>query len=218
VELPGGRIPSRDDYRNRAAHRDPLFGAIGGTEYALVRSPEDMHSTLSRIALERWNATKNPRWLAIATAPPATIIPHAVAAHSVNDAVRVIETSAEHVTPAAFDSSPDARVLSYARSGQTIAIDAIGPALVMINESYFTAWVADGFRTTPVDLDRLGVLVPAGSHHIELRFGRRRTPTIAAWLLSSLALLAAAIALRIEVLDRRAGEVERAADEDRALA
>jgi hypothetical protein len=217
AELPGGMVPSRDDYRMRAAHRDPLFGAIAGTEYALLRSPEEMHSTLSRIALERWNATKNPHWLAIATAPPATIIPHAVAAHSVNDAVRVIETSADHVAPAAFDSAPDARVLSYARNGQTIVIDAVGPALVMVNESYFHAWFADGFRTMPVDLDRLGVLVPAGQHHIELRFGRRRTLTIAAWLLSSLALLAAAIALRIEVLDRRTGQVERTADEDRAL-
>ena len=73
-------------------------------------------------------------------------------------------------------------------------------------------------RTEPVDLDRLGILVPAGAHHIELRFGRRRTLTIAAWLFSSLALLAAAFALRVEVLDRGAGEVERAADEDVVVA
>jgi len=126
------------------------------------------------------------------------------------------------VAPAAFDSAADARVMSYARQGQTIAIDATGPALLMVNQSYFRAWVAHAgtqiLRTQPVDLDRLGVFVPAGTHHIELRFGRRRTLTIAAWLLSSLALLAAAIALRIEVLDRHTGEVERPADEDRVLA
>jgi len=218
TSLPGGQTPSRDDYHLRVQHREPIFGAVAGMQYALVRSPENMHSLLSRIALERWNATHNKRWLDIATAPPVAIIPHAVAAHSVNEAVHVIESSDEHVAPIAFDSAPDARVLSYARKGQTIAIDAIGPALLMINESYFNAWVADGLRTTPIDLDRLGVLVPAGQHHIELRFGRRRTVVIAAWLLSSLALLAAAIALRIEVLDRGAGEVERAADEDRAVA
>jgi hypothetical protein len=220
--LPGGQTPSRIDFRLRALNRDPLFGSIAGMQYALTRSPDDMHSLLSRVALERWHATHDPRWMAIATAPPVSIIPHAVAARSVNEAVQRIESSDDHVAPAAFDSARDARVLSYARKGQTITIDAIGPALLMVNESYFVSWVArDGdqkLRTQPVDLDRLGVLVPAGPHHIELRFGRRRTLTIAAWLLSSLALLAAAIVLRIEVLDRRTGEVERAADEDRALA
>jgi len=220
--LPGGQAPSRADYRLRAQRRPPLFGTIAGTQYALVRSPDDMHSLLSRIALERWNETQNPRWLAIAVAPPAMIIPHAVATRSVNEAVQRIESSNDHVAPAAFDSAPGARVLSYGRKGQTITIDAIGPALLMVNQSYFASWVARAgeqeLRTQPVDLDRLGVLVPAGQHHVELTFGRRRTLTIAAWLLSSLALLAAAIALRIEVLDRGTGEVERAADEDRALA
>jgi len=221
-QLPGGQTPSRVEYRLRARRREPLFGAIAGIQYALLRSPEDMHSLLSRIAIERWTATQNTRWLAIATAPPVTIIPHTVATHSVTEAVQRIESSEDHVALSAFDSAPDARVLSYARDGQTIAIDAIGPAMLRVNESYFAAWVAqDGdqsLRTEPVDLDRLGVLVPAGRHHIELRFGRHRTLVIAAWLFSSLALLAAAIALRIEILDRGAGEVERAADEDRALA
>jgi len=220
--LPGGDTPSRADYRRRAQHLDPLFGAIAGLRYALVRSPDNMHSLLSRIALERWVATRNPRWLTIATAPPAVVIPHAVATRSVNEAVQRIESSDDHVAPAAFDSSPAARVSLYAEKGQTITIDATGPALLMVNQSYFRSWVARSgtqfLRTEPVDVDRLGIVVPAGTHHIELRFGRHRTLTIAAWLLSSLALLAAALALRIEVLDRGAGEVERAADEDVVVA
>lgn len=220
--LPGGQLPSRAGYRDRAHHRPPLFGTISGMQYALVRSPDDMHSLFSRIAVERWNATHNPRWMAIGTAPPVSIIPRTVAVRTVQDAVQRIESGPDHVAAAVFDSGPGARVLSYARNGQTITIDAIGPALLMVNQSYFASWVARAgeqeLRTEPVDLDRLGVVVPAGQHHIELTFGRRRTLTIAAWLLSSLALLAAAIALRIEVLDRRTGEVERAADEDRALA
>lgn len=218
----GGARPSRIDYRHRARRLEPLFGATTGLRYALLRSADDMHSLLSRIALERWQQTHNARWLAIATAPPVAVVPHAVATRSVNEAVQRIETSNDDVAPFGFDSAPDARVSSYREQGQTIVIDATGPALLMVNQSYFTAWVArDGdqsLRTTAVDLDRLGVIVPAGTHHIELRFGRRRTLTIAAWLLSSLALLAAAIALRIEKLDRGTGEVERAADEDVALA
>jgi len=200
--LPGGQAPSRLDYRLRATHRDALFGSIAGMQYALVRSPDDMHSLLSRVALERWTATRHPRWLAIATAPPASIIPHAIATRSVNEAVQRIESSDDHVAPAAFDSAPDARVLSYARKGQLIAIDAVGPALLMVNQSYFRSWVARAgeqtLRTMPVDLDRLGVIVPSGTQHIELRFGRRGTLTVAAWLLSSLALLAAALSLRFQ--------------------
>lgn len=216
--VPGGQTPSRADFRLRAQRREALFGAIDGGRYPLLHSPDDMHSLLSRIVVERWDATRNRRWLTIAISPRAMLIPHAVATHSVNEAVQRIETTNDHVAPAAFDSDPASRVLSYAEKGQTIAIDATGPALMMVNQSYFSAWTArDGdqpLRTTVVDVDRLGVIVPAGTHHIELRFGRHRTLVIAAWLLSSLALLAAAIALRIEVLDRRSGEVERAADED----
>jgi len=203
--LPGGQTPSRAEYRLRALHRDPMFGAVAGLQYALDRSPDNMHSVLSRVALERWTATHNRRWLTIATAPCAAIIPHAVAVHSVNEAVQRIESSDDHVAPAAFDSAPDARVVSYGRRGQTIAIDAVGPALMMVNESYFRSWVArvgdQTLRTMPLDLDRLGVVVPPGRHRIELRFGRRRTLTIAAWLMSSLALLAAAFALRVMPFD-----------------
>ncbi len=219
--LPGGQVASRTDYRLRAQHRDALFGMVAGLQYALTRSPDDMHSILSRIAIERWSTTKNPRWLAIATAPPAMIIPRTVAVKTIGEAVNRIESEAGHIARNAFDSAPDARILSYRRKGQTIYVDVAGPALVMLNQSYFRSWTAvEGatrFRTEAVDLDRLGVVVPPGTHHLELRFGRRRALTVAAWLLSSLTLLTALFVLRVEKSDGSAGEVERAADEDRAV-
>jgi len=200
--LPGGQVASRIDFRLRAQRRDALFGMISGLQYSLTRSPDNMHSILSRIALERWASTSNPRWLAIATAPPAIIIPHTVGVKTVEEAVRTIESTKDDVARTTIDSAPDARVLSYVRKGQTIYLDVAGPALVMVNQSYFRSWMArEGsthFRTEVVDLDRLGVVVPAGTHHVELRFGRRRTLTIAAWLISSLVLLASLFVLRVE--------------------
>jgi len=64
--LPGGQTPSRASYRLRAQRRPPLFGTLSGIQYALVRSPDEMHSLMSRIALERWNATHHPHWMASA--------------------------------------------------------------------------------------------------------------------------------------------------------
>jgi len=194
---PGGQAPSRIDYRERARRLEPLFGAVVGMEYALTRSPDNMHSLLSRIALER-SASANHRWGEIATAPYVMVIRHAIAAPTVNAAVQLIESTGDHVAPSAFDSAPNAQVLSYARKGQTIVIDAVGPALLSLNQSYFTAWDSGSYRTVPVDLDRLGVIVPAGTHHIELRFGRHRTMIIAAWVLSWLTLIAAAIVLLLK--------------------
>ena len=49
-----------------------------------------------------------------------------------------------------------------------------GPALVLVNTSYFRAWQAD-VPTFPLDLDRLGALAPAGRSVISLPFGRHRT-------------------------------------------
>jgi hypothetical protein len=92
------------------------------------------------------------------------------------------------------------------------------PAILMVNETYFRAWDAGGLATFPLNLDRLGVAVPAGDHTITLRFGKRRGVVFAAWAISLLFLVTAAGALRVEVLNRRAGEVERAADEDRPVA
>src|SRR6185503_10466532 len=114
-----------------------------------------------------------------------------------------------------FRSSPSARITRVGGGNDRIEIDVEGPALVMVNASYFRAW---GDNTLPLDLDRLGVLAPAGASKIVLRFGRHRGWVIAAWVMSYLALLLSAFCLlTFQKLDRRAGEVERTGDDDRPL-
>jgi hypothetical protein len=219
---PGGQEIDRESYRQRARRLEPMFGATAGLEYVLNRSGDGMHSLLSRIAAERFASTRNRNWFRIATAPTA-VVPEALAAPSVNDAVNLIESGAPAVAPRAFKSAPGARVTRVVRDGQTITIDveSAGPALIAVDQSCFRAWSARmGDRdlvTAPVNLDRLGVIAP-GSGTITLRFGRHRTAVVVAWLFSSLLFVALLAALRIEKLDRRAGEVERAGDDDRLIA
>src|SRR5204863_109402 len=50
--IPAGVLSARIEYRKRAAAREPLFGAVTGIRYALLPSPDNMHSLLSRAALE----------------------------------------------------------------------------------------------------------------------------------------------------------------------
>ena len=90
-------------------------------------------------------------------------------------------------------------------------ITVVGPALVMVNASYFRAW---GDGTFPLDLDRLGFIAPPGQSTIRLRFGRHRGWIVAAWVLSSALLVAL---LLFQKLDGRAGEVERSGDDDGVL-
>jgi hypothetical protein len=220
--MPGGQVIDRESYRERARRREPLFGATAGLEYVLNRSGDGMHSLLSRIAAERFATTRNGAWFRIASAPPA-IIPEALAAPAIPDAVNLIEAGAGAVAPRAFTSAPNARVARSAREGQTIVIAVVstGPALLAVDESYFRAWSASmenrELDTTPVNLDRLGVLIPHGGT-ITLRFGRHRGAVAAAWVLSSMLLVALLFAMRIEKADSRAGEVERTGDQDRAVA
>lgn len=221
-QAPGGQAIDRDSYRERAMRLEPLFGATAGLEYVLNRSGDGMHSLLSRIAVERFASTHNPAWLRLATAP-SSIVPEAIAAPSIPDAVNLIESGAAAVAPHAFVSAPGARVTRVLREGQQITIDVAssGPSLLAVDQSYFRAWSARmGDReldTLPVNLDRLGVIVPA-SGTVTLRFGRHHTLVVVAWVLSSLLLAALLVAIRIEEVDRRSGEVERAGDDDRATA
>jgi hypothetical protein len=219
---PGGQAIDRDSYRDRARRLEPLFGATAGLEYVLNRSGDGMHSLLSRIAAERFASTHNPFWLQIAVAPSA-VIPEAIAAPSIPDAVNLIESGAPAVAPHAFASAPGARVTRVLREGQQITIDisSNGPSLLAVDQSYFRAWSARmddrELDTLPVNLDRLGVIVPA-SGTVTLRFGRHHTLVVVAWVLSSLLLAALLVAMRIEKVDRRSSEVERAGDDNRAVA
>jgi hypothetical protein len=162
--------------------------------------------------------------------PQAWIVPRAVAVRNVNEEVELIESGRfdEHrgaLAPAnfaGFVSPSSARITRYAESLQdiTVSVSTPAPAMVLINQSFFRAWVArSGDRqldTLPLNIDRLGVIVPAGPHDVHLQFGRHRLAVVVAWILSLLLLLAGALALRIEILDRRSGEIKRAADEDAA--
>jgi len=213
---PSGRgdVPSRQAYRQLARDLQPIFGAVAGVEYVLNRSPDGMHSLASRIVAERFAATHHPAWLRIAT----TIVPRATGVRSIDEAVRVVEGGG-HAAPMSlngFASAPEARIVRQRRLPQAIELEVIGPALVLTDQTFFRSWSAGWLQTVPIDIDRLGIIVPAGRHEITLRFGRHRTAVVAAWLVSSLLLLAGAFALRIEKLDGRAGEVERPADEDAA--
>jgi hypothetical protein len=194
VVAPGGQTIDRDSYRDRAYRLEPLFGATTGLEYVLNRSGDGMHSLLSRIASERFASTHNRNWLRIAAAP-TSIVPSALAAPTIPDAVNMIEAGVPAVAPQPFTSATGARVTGVTRDGQTISIDVstTGPALLAVDQSYFRAWSAKmGDRdldTTPINLDRLGVIVPA-SGTVTLTFGRHRMLTCIAWILSMTLLLA----------------------------
>ena len=194
--MPGGQRIDRGDYRERARRLEPLFGAIAGLEYVLNRSGDGMHSLLSRIAAERFATTHNPNWLRIATARPS-IVPAAYPAPTIPDAVNMIEAGVPAVAPRPFTSAAGARVTRITRDGQTISIDVStsGPSLLAVDQSYFRAWSATmagrELNTTPVNLDRLGVIVPA-SGSVTLTFGRHRMLVFIAWILSTLTLLLSA--------------------------
>ncbi len=236
-----GTRPAREEYRHAARTMPPIFGAVAGLRYAAHRSPEGMHSLMSRIVAERAVATSQEIRLhylrmcgcAVEGAlPMAWIVPRVIGVHSVNEEVSLIESGRfdEHTAALApaqfanFVSPAGARVTSYSEGLQEIALSVStpSPALLFVNQSFFRAWSArSGDReltTLPLDIDRLGIIVPAGQNTIVLQFGRHRTAVVIAWIVSSLLLLVAALALRIEIFDRRTREVERAADEDAAVA
>jgi hypothetical protein len=191
--MPGGQVIDRDDYRERARRLEPLFGATAGLEYVLNRSGDGMHSLLSRIASERFATTHNPNWLRIATARPS-IVPLAYPAPTIPDAVNRIEAGVPAIAPRAFTSAPGARITRVTRDGQTISIDVAtsGPALLAVDQSYFRAWSATmsgrNLETTPINLDRLGIIVRT-TGTVTLTFGRHRMLIRIAWLLSTLLLL-----------------------------
>jgi hypothetical protein len=208
--MPGGQRPDRDEYRERAAHLEPIFGAVAGLRYALDRSPDGMYSIRTRATAERFMLTRNPNYpTVVLQLPEAFIVPRAVVGNFETIDVRTTATA-----PRAFVSPAEARVTAI--RGTEIDVTTPAPALLFVNETYFRAWVATAegreLEALPLDVDRLGVIVPAGTHRIALTFGRHHALVVVAWIVSLLALAA------VEVLDRRARKVERAADEERPAA
>ncbi|HEX7155228.1 MAG TPA: hypothetical protein VF618_27410 [Thermoanaerobaculia bacterium] len=201
-------LPAREEYRRRAERYEPLFGAAAGVRYAIGRSSDNMHSLRSRIVAERFAAVPldlKRRYVQVATSPPF-LVPRTVAAQ---DMVPAFERSTEHVAPRAFTSAPG-RVVAYREVGQTIEVDveASGPVLLFVNQSYFKAWVARAnaqeLETLPVDIDRLGVVVP-GTARVTLTFGRRRGLIVAAWVVSLLVMVALGVSGRTDRTNRTDG-------------
>lgn len=90
------------------------------------------------------------------------------------------------------------RIVSGSIVNQTIKlkVEAVTPALIVVNQTYFRAWTARAnganLPTLPVDIDRLGVIVPRGSSDVTLHFGRRRREVAIAIVFSVLAMLVCA--------------------------
>lgn len=141
----------------------------------------------------------------LGTVPDACFIANALPAHSVQEAVQAIETPSfrpgvDAVIPAPGRRLAAGRVTSLTRSDGRINLTVVcdGDALLRLGESYWSAWTAVAvrgttgssesvltLRTLPVDLDRLGVIVPAGSWRVTITFGRHRHLVAAAWFLST---------------------------------
>jgi hypothetical protein len=219
-DIKPGALPARAEYRRRAARLEPLFGAVAGLRYVINPSPDGMHALRSRLVLERFNAVPRPvkeKYLRAATGPDAQFVDHIVVARGLMAEAAAFENSALVVAPSAAITSPG-RVTSFRERGQTIDIGVVvdGPALLLINQTYFRGWIArsgsEELTTMPLDVDRLGVAVPMGTTSVTLRFGRQRMAVAAALILSSALLL---LAFGVEYLDRRPRQVERSGDENR---
>ena len=221
-----GSRPAREEFRMAARTMPPIFGAVGGLRYAVVA--ERAFSTPPQIRL---HYLRMAGCAVEGALPAAWIVPRVVGVHSVNEEVDLIESGTfdEHtaaLAPSPFSalvSPPNARITHYTEGLQDITLSVSTPAnaLVLVNQSFFRAWSArvDGreLTTLPLNIDRLGIVVPAGDHRISLRFGRHRVAVAIAWIASSITILAGLLALRVEIVNRRASEVERPADENAAL-
>jgi hypothetical protein len=217
-------MPARVEYRLRALASEPLFGATEGLRYVINPSPDGMHALRSRMVLERFTRAPAPvraKYLRIDANLPDAFFPARVdVARDIYAEAAATERLADFTTvvaPRAAVVGPG-RVIRYSESGQSIAIDVDTPqpALLFVNQTYFSAWNArSGARVLeilPVDVDRLSIIVPAGTSRVELQFGRHHAAVASAWIASSLLLLAC---LAVEIRDRRSRQVERSGDEDR---
>ncbi|HEU4522881.1 MAG TPA: hypothetical protein VFT12_12815 [Thermoanaerobaculia bacterium] len=231
--IPVGQVPARAEYHMRAAALDWMFGAVGDLRYAIGRSPDNMHSLLSRAVAERFSAVPRPlqeRYLRVQGCnvpgglPLAMVVPETIPARNLGEAVRELESPRFDerrfaVAPLAAFRSAAGRVVSYREDGQTlrIGVEASGPLLLMVNQSFFEAWSARTGQleldTLPLNIDRLGVMVPGGRHEVTLTFGRLRGAVVACWILSSLLIFGSVFPRVVQKLDRRPREVERPADE-----
>jgi hypothetical protein len=134
-------------------------------------------------------------------------IRRAMPASSISEAVSIVESAdfdplEQTIVPASAREIPagDAIVGRLEARPQALSFlaRAATPSAVVVNQSYFKGWraTAEGreLRTFPANIDRLGIVVPAGQNVVTVSFGRRRSLVAASWLLSLLILAAACVA------------------------
>ena len=126
--------------------------------------------------------------------PPLHAPLRIIAAPTVQHAALSIESPSfrpgrDAVAPRSMPAAA-ARITSFQElpNGFTATINATAPATVVSHETWFRAWgvSVDGkeITTFPANIDRLGFVVPAGTHRIEGRFGRLRGYVGSSWALS----------------------------------
>ncbi|HXI12746.1 MAG TPA: hypothetical protein VNM92_08870 [Thermoanaerobaculia bacterium] len=140
--------------------------------------------------------------------PYVSPVRRASGVRSIQDAVRVIENPSfdEHeaaVTPARRPPTAPARIVSFRRTLDSVHVQVVAdaPSTILVNESYFSGWEATArnriLPIVPLNIDRLGVIVPEGRSDVTLRFGRKRQAVGVAFSLSLLTLMASfGVALR----------------------
>ena len=136
-------------------------------------------------------------------------------AATATEAVRIIESSdfdpsRDTVVPAwideALEPSGSATIRMLDRDSQRLRfeVSTARRTIVVINQSWFSAWRAhtseDELTTFPADIDRLGLIVPAGTSTVCLEFGRHRITIAVALVLSAATLI---YALGVAIVSRR---------------
>lgn len=184
------------------------YAQLTGCSFVATRLPlEDPRLALVAREMPQGNAFRVYRLNA--TAPRVLAPSRLYVAGSVQDAVQHVES------PTAYDlteaivarmktAAPfaPASIVSVSEGVDTlrIRVRASAQTTIVVNESWFGAWTATAggasLRTFPANIDRLGVVAPAGESEIVVRFGRRRGLGLAAMIASIALLLAAALAYR----------------------
>ncbi|MFN2238271.1 MAG: hypothetical protein ABR524_02660 [Thermoanaerobaculia bacterium] len=139
--------------------------------------------------------------------PMATGVGVIESTRSINEAVDRIEDHAFDprklgIGPPGWESEGIVTVTRIERAAGKwkIELTAEEAGALLVNESFFRAWRAvdqDGrtLGTFPLNIDRLGIRVPAGTSRVSVSFGRRHGWIAAGWVASWLVLIAASAVL-----------------------
>ena len=139
---------------------------------------------------------------------PVRVVRRTFPVKSVQEAVARLEsadfdeTGEAIVPPGTQVPLGGARIAALPRGdGWDIDVDSEGGSTIVVSETYFRGWRAHvgekELSIVPLNIDRLGIVVPAGQSRIAVTFSRRRSWIKGSWLLSAVLLLSgAAVASR----------------------